>query len=294
MNRKLHLLLALLFMLAQLQPALAGGEKDENVLLWKISGKGLKKPSYLYGTIHAVCPDKMVISKALQETITQTEQLSLELDMDDPNMMAQVMQYATLPEGQSLREMFEEEEYKTLAELFAKSYGMELKYLDNMKPFMIQTMLLPVLTECTPESYEQKLMELAHSQQKEVIGIETVQEQMAAVDKLPNDMYVDMLVRTVSDTSRSKAEYREMVELYLAQDLKGLQELMRRDYSEEYYKAFNEVFLVQRNKNWIPVMEQMAKAKPTFFAVGAAHLAGKDGVITLLRKQGYKVTPVTK
>ncbi|OKL38969.1 TraB/GumN family protein [Pontibacter flavimaris] len=294
MNKKLYVLLALLLALAQLQPAQAGSGKEDNALLWKISGKGLKKPSYLYGTIHAVCPDKMAISEALQVTVSQTEQLSLELDMDDPNMMAQIMQHATLPEGQSLKALFEEEEYKALSELFAGNYGVDLKMLDTMKPFMLYSMLIPVMTECTPESYEQKLMELAHGQKKEVVGIETVQEQMAAVDRLPNAMYADMLARTATDLPKSKADYREMVELYMAQDLQGLQELMQRDYSEEDYRKFQEVFLVQRNQNWIPVMERMAKEKPTFFAVGAAHLTGEQGVIELLRRQGYKVTPVKK
>lgn len=294
MNRKLYLLLALLLVFTQLQPAQAGGPKDENALLWKISGKGLKKPSYIYGTIHAVCPDKMMISEALQSTVTQTEQLSLELDMDDPNMMTQIMQSAMLPEGQSLKAMLDEEEYTVLASYFKASYGIDLMQLDNIKPFMLYTMLLPMLTECKPESYEQKLMELAHAQQKEVLGIETVQEQMSAVDKLPNELYIDMLVRTVGDLPKSKADYREMVELYMTQDIKGLQELMKRDYTEDDYKKFNDAFLVQRNKNWIPVMEQMAKTKSTLFAVGAAHLAGEHGVVALLRKQGYKVTPVAK
>ncbi|WP_299755929.1 TraB/GumN family protein [uncultured Pontibacter sp.] len=294
MNRKLYLLLALLLVFTQLQPAQAGGPKDENALLWKISGKGLKKPSYIYGTIHAVCPDKMMISEALQSTVTQTEQLSLELDMDDPNMMTQIMQSAMLPEGQSLKAMLDEEEYSALATYFKASYGIDLIQLDNMKPFMLYTMLLPMLTECKPESYEQKLMELAHAQQKEVLGIETVKEQMSAVDKLPNELYIDMLVRTVGDITKSKADYREMVELYMDQDIKGLQELMKRDYTKDDYKKFNDAFLVQRNKNWIPVMEQMAKTKSTLFAVGAAHLAGEHGVVALLRKQGYKVTPVAK
>ncbi|WP_276497688.1 TraB/GumN family protein [Pontibacter litorisediminis] len=294
MKRKLNLLLALLLVLTQLPPAWAGPGKDENALLWKITGKGLKKPSYLYGTIHAICPDKMAISEALRASVSQTEQLSLELDMDDPEMTAQIMQLVKLPAGQSLKAMFNEEQYKALADLFSTSYGMDIQHLDNMKPFMLYTMLIPVMTECTPESYEQKLMELAHSQQKEVVGIESVQQQMEAVDKLPNEIYADMLVRTATDLPQSKADYQEMVTLYLAQDLKGLQELMKRDYSEENYNKFSEVFLVQRNKNWIPVMERMAREKPTLFAVGAAHLAGENGVLALLRKQGYKVTPVHK
>ncbi|GAB3826839.1 TraB/GumN family protein [Pontibacter rugosus] len=281
-------------MLMQSLPTLAGGGKGENTLLWQISGKGLKNPSYLYGTIHAVCPDKLMITDLLKEKVKATEQLTLELDMDDPNMMAMMMQYAKLPEGQSLKAMFKEEEYKALADYFAANFGVDLKYLDNMKPFMLQTMILSKLTECTPESYEQKLMELAHAQQKEVLGIETMQEQMAAVDKLPNEMYADMLFRTVSDIPKAQADYKELVELHLAQDLKGLDDLMKRDYTEEDYKKFKEVFLVQRNKSWIPIMEGMAKQKSTFFAVGAAHLSGDNGVVTLLRKQGYKVTPVTK
>lgn len=294
MNKRLHLLLALLLVLTQLMPALANGGKEENALLWKITGKGLQKPSYLYGTIHAVCPDKMVISETLQKALGQTEQLSLELDMDDPDMMSQFMMLSTLPEGQSLKAMFTKEEYEAVGALFKSTYGADLQFVDNLKPFVLYSMLIPVLTECTPESYEQKLMNLAHSQQKEVLGIESVQEQMAVVDELPNKFYVDMVTRTATNLAKSRAEYSEMVDLYFAQDLKGLQELMQRDYSKEEYRRFNEAFLVKRNRNWIPVMERMAKDKPTFFAVGAAHLSGEEGVVALLRKQGYKVEPVQK
>ncbi|ARS37335.1 TraB/GumN family protein [Pontibacter actiniarum] len=294
MKRTQNLLLTLLLVLAHALPALAGGNKVENALLWQISGNGLQKPSYLYGTIHAVCPERMVLPEALQEKMRQTEQLTLELDMDDPHMMAQMMQFAVLPEGQSLRAMFSEEEYNLLLDYFSVKMGVNLLYMDNMKPFILQTMLLANLTDCTPASYEQKLMELAHAQQKEVLGIETIKEQMDVVDMLPNDLYADMLVRTVRDIPRSKAAYHKMVDLYLAQDLKGLEELMKQDYTEEDYRKFKEVFLVRRNEKWIPVLEQMAKDKPTFFAVGAGHLTGENGVVALLRRQGYKVTPVNR
>lgn len=182
MKRTQNLLLTLLLVLAHALPALAGGNKVENALLWQISGNGLQKPSYLYGTIHAVCPERMVLPEALQEKMRQTEQLTLELDMDDPHMMAQMMQFAVLPEGQSLRAMFSEEEYNLLLDYFSVKMGVNLLYMDNMKPFILQTMLLANLTDCTPASYEQKLMELAHAQQKEVLGIETIKEQMDVVD----------------------------------------------------------------------------------------------------------------
>lgn len=295
MKTTLKLLLALLMAVGQTWPTMANGNyQTQNALLWQISGKGLKKPSYLYGTIHAICPEQLVISQLLKDKVGQTEQLTLELDMDDPNMMGQFMASAKLPEGQSLKALFSEGQYKLLAAYFADNFGVDLAYLDSMKPFILQTMILSKLTDCTPESYEQKLMDIAHGNQREVIGLETVQQQMHAVDQLPDTMYADMLVRMVNDIAQSKADYRKMVDLYLAQDLTGLDSLMKKSYKEEEYKKFEEVFLAQRNQAWIPVMEKMAKAKPTFFAVGAAHLSGQNGVIALLRKQGYKVTPVVK
>lgn len=295
MKTTLKLLLALLMAVGQTWPTMANGnDQTQNALLWQISGKGLKKPSYLYGTIHAICPEQLVISQLLRDKVGQTEQLTLELDMDDPNMMGQFMASAKLPEGQSLKALFSEGQYKLLAAYFADNFGVDLAYLDSMKPFILQTMILSKLTDCTPESYEQKLMDIAHGNQREVIGLETVQQQMHAVDQLPDTMYADMLVRMVNDIAQSKADYRKMVDLYLAQDLTGLDSLMKKSYKEEEYKKFEEVFLAQRNQAWIPVMEKMAKAKPTFFAVGAAHLSGQNGVIALLRKQGYKVTPVVK
>lgn len=292
MNRTQRILTSLALVLLQVLPAFAGGGAGEKALLWQISGKGIKQPSYLYGTIHAVCPDQMVISETLQAKLKQTAQLTLELDMDDPEMMPLIMEHARLPEGESLKAMFKEGEYRLLSEYFEANYGMDLAYLDNMKPFMLQTMLLTALTDCTPESYEQKLMELAHSQQKEVTGIETVQEQMGAIDKLPNSVYAHMLANTVKDIPQSRADYQEMVKLYQAQDLEGLQELMQRDYTAEDYKKFNEVFLVQRNNTWLPRILEIAKEKPTFFAVGAGHLTGESGLIALLRRQGYQVIPV--
>ncbi|RIJ36702.1 TraB/GumN family protein [Pontibacter oryzae] len=295
MKTTLKIIFALMLAAWQTLPTLAtGADKDLNALLWQISGKGLKKPSYLYGTLHAICPEQMVIPQVLRDKVGQTEQLTLELDMDDPNMMGQFMASAKLPKGQSLKALFSEAQYRLLAAYFAENFSVDLKYLDNMKPFILQTMILSKLTGCTPESYEQRLMDIAHSNKHEVIGLETVQQQMSAVDQLPDSMYADMLVRMVSDIPQAKTDYRRLVDLYLAQDLTGLESLMKQNYTPEQYLKFKEVFLSQRNKAWIPVIEQMANAKPTFFAVGAAHLPGEDGVIALLRKQGFKVTPVIK
>ena len=161
-----------------------------------------------------------------------------------------------------------------------------------MKPFMLQSLLLAQLTDCKAISYEQRLIEIAHNQGKEVIGVETIREQLAAMDKLPQQMQTDMLIKTVKDMPAARASYLQMVKLYQAQDLAGLSSIMKEDMPEEEYKMYEDTFLVARNERWIPVIEREARAKPTFFAVGAGHLAGPKGVLELLRQKGYTIKPV--
>lgn len=261
-------------------------------LLWEISGNGLAAPSYLFGTIHALCPEEFKIPDKVASKLKLAEQLSLEVDMDAPNFMAELMQHATLPAGKTLSSFFSQAEYKMLQAHLHKSFQLDLKMFENLKPFMLQSLLLSQLTDCKAISYEQRLMELAHAQGKEIIGVESIQEQLAAMDKLPEQMQSDMLVKTVKDLPSAKTAYKKMVKLYLAQDLVALTQLTKEDFSAEEYTLYEEMFLVSRNKRWIPVIEREARAKPTFFAVGAGHLAGEHGVLELLRSKGYTITPV--
>ncbi|WP_299822613.1 TraB/GumN family protein [uncultured Pontibacter sp.] len=272
--------------------SIAGGSSNPHTLLWEISGNGLKSPSYVFGTIHALCPEEFKVPELVQNKLAQTEQLSLEVDMDAPNFMAELMQSATLPAGKTLSTILKADDYKLLATHLANTMQLDLKLFDNMKPFMLQSLLLSQLTDCKAVSYEQRLVEMAHAQGKEVIGVETIKEQLAAMDNLPQQIQTDMLVKTVKDMPAAKASYRQMVKLYLAQDLQGLTEIMKEDMAEDEYKLYEKNFLTARNIRWIPVIEREARAKPTFFAVGAGHLSGSEGVLELLRKKGYTIRPI--
>ena len=84
---------------------------------------------------------------------------------------------------------------------------------------------------------------------------------------------------------------KKIMDVYKTKDIEKMLVVM--DESDNKVSADNkDVLLVNRNRNWIPVIEKVIKSTPTFFGVGAAHLAGDDGVIKLLRKQGYKVEAV--
>ena len=155
-----RLFLVFLVLIGTNAPALAQTTQTK-ALLWEISGNGLQKPSYLFGTIHAICPENLNISRAVKAKLEQTQRLSLEVDMDAPNFMVELQQAALLPGDSTLSGSFSEADYKLLSEYFNQTLKIDLKQLDRMKPFMLHSMLLSQLTDCKAVSYEQSLMEIA-------------------------------------------------------------------------------------------------------------------------------------
>ena len=264
--------------------------KLENSLLWEISGKGLTKPSYLYGTIHVICPADMVMTEQMQIRLKNTEQLSLEVDMDDPNMMLAMLREVPMKNGITLKTLLSAEEYQIISDYFRQSLNMDLAMVQTWKPIMLTSLLYTKVADCTPQSYEATFMKMAKEQGKEVIGVETLEEQLTVFDKIPYKKQAQMLLQGIKEIDKSKKEFTQMIAAYKKQDLEGFEKLFQE--SSQGLNDFADVLLVQRNKNWIPVMEREAKEKPTFFAVGAGHLGGDQGLIQLLRQQGYTVKAV--
>lgn len=264
--------------------------QTESSLLWKVSGNDIKE-SYLFGTIHLLCQDDLMLPDALKESLKASEQLVLELDFDDPSMMAEVQKYMNMKEG-TLKDLFTEEEYASVKSFFMDRMGLPLEAMPKIKPFMLMSMMIPVLMECPPASYETSLVELAKANGQEVIGLETVEEQMTAVDGLPADTMADMLVEQVENYEDAREDFAAMVAAYKKQDPDALLAEMESQMDEVDMESFNRVMLVERNHNWIGRIEKIAGEKSSFFAVGAGHLGGPDGVITLLRNAGYTVTPI--
>lgn len=262
----------------------------ESSLLWKIEGKNLTQPSYLYGTIHLICPSDFVLSDTLKGCLQQTEQLTLEIDMDDPGMMMAIMKSMSMREDKQLKDLLDAKDYDRLNAYFKDSVGMSIAPFERAKPFMLMSVLLSRVLTCQPQSYEMSLMGLAKKQKAEVVGLETVEEQMAVFDSIPYADQAKMLVTLMDSLPQARQEFSKMVEVYKKQDLAGLYNLaLESDFEMENQQA---VLLTDRNKRWIPIIERQIAEKSTFVAVGAAHLGGEEGLIALLRKEGFSVVPV--
>lgn len=270
--------------------AFAGAQKLDNALLWKISGNGLTAPSYLYGTIHMTC-DAALDDKVLA-ALDATSRLYLELDMDDPSLQSTMMRGMIMKDGITMSSLASAEDFAAVDDLLKKTTGVSATMLDNVKPVMVTSMLLPGMFDCAPQATEAVLMQISQEQNEEILGLETVEEQLAVFDAIPYKQQMQELVKTArSGMVSDKEELKKMMDIYSREDITALLEFMHAS-ENKMYSEHNDVLLANRNRNWIPKIEAAAKAAPTFFGVGAAHLAGEQGVIKLLRKKGYKVEAV--
>lgn len=280
----------LLFSLLAVFATQVEAQNLEKSLLWKISGNGFKEASYLYGTIHITC-DATLPQKALK-ALAETHQLYLELDMDDPSLQQSMMQGMMMKDGKTMSSLVSAEDFKIVDEFLTKQLGYSAQMLNTFKPFMVSAMLYPKMINCEMQSVEGNLMTVTKEQKEEVFGLESIAEQMKVFDAIPYEVQMKELVKTAKNNlEKDKQEMQLFLNIYKSEDINAMYAATQ-ESENEITSKFEEILLSNRNKNWIPIIEKVAKEKATFFGVGAGHLGGEMGVIQLLRKKGYKVEAV--
>ena len=284
--QKLPVLFTAFFIQHFCAPAVTAQTTGNNALLWEISGNGLSKTSYLYGTMHMICAEDFMMGEQLKEKFKASQKVYLEVDMDDPAMNMKMMQLSML-QGKKLSDIFSDSDYHKLNIFFRDTIGMPLTLLNTMKPFILFSILTQKSLPCSEqESYELTFIEMAKAQSKEVLGLETIEEQMKIFDNMPDSLQVQMVMRFVDEFYVQKKEFAKMAAAYKQQDLDAIyQHIM----SSPDIAGSEEVLLFNRNKKWIPIMEKAMQKEKVFFAVGAGHLGGPEGVINLLKEKGYPV-----
>lgn len=264
-------------------------EAQESSLLWKVSGNGLEKESYLFGTIHIICKDNFLMDERITTAFDQADQLLMELDMSDPQLPARMQQVSINPGMKNLQGEFDEPTAKALDELLINNYGAGLAKLGILKPFVLSSMVLLKVLPCAEvESYEGFFTARASTSAKPVAGLETVEFQAGIFDQIPVKIQLEELGKLVNEDS-SKEEMGKLMATYLSEDLEAMYKFFN---SSGMMADYQELILDSRNKTWIPKIEEAMRSKSVFVAVGSAHLGGEFGVIDLLKKAGYTLTPI--
>ena len=258
-------------------------------LLYKIEGKGLQKPSYIYGTIHIMPKKQFVISESITTALKECETLVMEVDINmDLKTQIDAAQRSLLPDGKTIADITSVENAQKIRQFCMDSLRWkESKYtrMSRLTPFFLTSVILQDLIGKS-KSFEVELNKLAEKNKITTLGLETIQLQMDLVNDVPYDEQIKLLLEGLTTNN---SEYNNMLDCYLKKDINKLGELMNdAELSPEFYSNF----LVKRNQNWLPLISKLAQEKPIFIAVGAGHLPGEQGVLKLLQGAGYTVTSI--
>jgi uncharacterized protein YbaP (TraB family) len=265
-----------------------------NSLLWRISGNGLTRPSYLFGTIHMLCGDDIQVSDSLRTAIKQADKVYLELDMDNMFEMLGALNKMKMRGDTTLADLLSKDEYKKVKTFFDNKGGMiPFSILETFKPMLAASTLMEQSMNCDDMiSMEQLIMTEAKEGDVEIKGLESVAFQMSIFDSIPYKMQAKQLLKYIEDSGKENTndEMEELAKAYRNQDLKKLEDLIRKD--EMGLDQFSNILLYGRNEKWVKKIKELLPGNTLLVAVGAGHLPGDRGLINLLRKAGYKVEAV--
>lgn len=290
----MKLTISLLFVfLFSLQFLAQNKDSLSSSLLWEIKGKKVNSPSYIMGTMHLIPKEKFLFPDHVETKLRNSEVLVMEIGGISEG--ANVVQYMMLDTG-NVFNYFSDSQLDSLFRYTEEELGYNEEKMrmmfSKMKPLVIMQLLTKDAFGENPESYELTLEEIAKEDSLKILGLETVEQQVAIFDKISIDDQVDILITSL------RAEYSEtnssasntIVDVFLSQNIDSIYHYTTS--SEADMKAMEKDFLTDRNENWIPQIRKLIKKNKCFIAVGAAHLGGPNGVIELLRKEGYELIPV--
>lgn len=264
---------------------------DNNTLLWEISGKNLSKPSYLFGTFHLMCKEDIRFSKGLTNAITNSSEVYFEMDLDDPANTLGAMFFMNMKEGKTLKDLYTADEYARIKTYFSDSLQMPFTILQRMKPNFMEALLYPKMLSCkTMSGVEEELMKIVKKQKKEIKGFETIAFQASVFDSIPYTNQAKELLHSIDSISYYRKYFDTMLNVYRSQQLLKIEEMFTK--SEFGMEENRDILLDRRNMNWVEQLTAILPEKNIFIAVGAGHLVGEKGLISLLRKAGYTIRPL--
>jgi uncharacterized protein YbaP (TraB family) len=291
-------LLIVLLLLPLTLPQRVHAQKDiDKSLFWEISGNGLSRPSYLFGTYHLLGEAYLKKLPKVQAAFEAADGVVVETEMDSSKVV-QMISMAVMKD-KKLSDLVSKDDYEMLAGEVQRSMGAPIELVAQFKPSFIMVTLtvmyaksgsLSEMEEARGVALDSYFATAARQKGKSVATFETMEEQMRLlVDHLPLEEQARQLVEFVKSKDQMAAVQDELLSLYLRQDIDGLYKLY-----QKYEKQFGDTswLLDDRNENWMKQLPAMLAEGNRFIAVGALHLPGKKGLIEFLQQHGYTVKPV--
>lgn len=293
--------LALVFSLS----AWAQSTRYTGALLWKVTGKDITKPSYILGTHHLTDISFLDRIEGFTKSFESCNTIVGELDLRNKTELTQTVQQSVVisKNEKGYRELLSEEDFNKLNSDLIKHLGMPLEPFINVKPTLLSTLLAAkmyssVNPNYNPQSHtaiDEYVQVLAKQQGKTVKGLETAEDQIKALFSDPIEEQLEELICTLNEAQSALESIKQMEQLYENKDLNGLYKLAFDDDNSSVCPMRGEkkhTILDNRNEQWLKKLPQLLKDDSNFIAVGALHLAGKEGLLYQLAEMGYTIEAV--
>jgi uncharacterized protein YbaP (TraB family) len=277
-----------------------------NSLLWKVEGKNLQEPSYLFGTMHV--SDSLIhsmVSDSLHRVIGSTDIFLSELTFSDIQNMDQskMLNAIMMPDDTTLKDFFTDEEFEEMNDFFARNLGIGAMMVPRMKPFYTlatlqqlqmmgdSAMAVEMSNNGDKPVLDNLLSNIADSLGLQLKGLETIDEQLGAIDQIPLEKQAESLKYYVDHYEERDEGAGKMFQAYADQNVQQILEIVNEDNEE--FKLIEKPLIIERNKNMHQrLLKYLERGDSVFCAVGLLHLIGETGLILELREDGYKVSPI--
>ena len=301
--KKAFVVLTTIFLLLSCSTG-ASTEKG-NSLLWKISGNGLQKPSYLFGTHHLVPISFLDSIPGIKAAFEETEQTVGELDMSNmAEMQMKIMGESIMPPEVTYETLLSPEDTALLDSMLRAVVGVGLDQLGQLKPAMLSNLISISLYQqyypsvASVKNIDHYFQEEALKRSRPIVGLETAEDQIDVLLNLQSlERQAEMLICMVKHPELLKEQMDELQTAYHAQDIQALRKLYEEEIpddpcpsTEEEKNALNG----DRNTKWLAKLPSLMEERSSFIAIGCLHLPGDDGLIEGLRKLGYNIEAVSR
>jgi uncharacterized protein YbaP (TraB family) len=285
--------LVLTFLLSLAPVRLSADQQPDadSALFWSIQKNG-QMAGYLLGTIHSEDARVLDFSENFLGKLKANHVFAMEL-VPDMSTLERLNQYMHYPPGQTLQSVMGDESFRALASALS-TYRLTEDFINTMKPWAA------MMTLSTPPPETGFFMDLSLSLRAsgnglEIVGLETLEQQLSFLEDMPIAMQLSLLDQAIDEFDRVNEVHDQMVSAYLENDLFRLEEL-----TDEQLKAvggeasdyFMKYGIRERNLRMAESLLSQLERNTVFVAVGALHLPGEDGLINLLRVQGFELQPL--
>lgn len=265
-------------------------KEKEKSLLWKIESDSTET-SYIFGTIHSIPSKDFLFKEKIKKALNETEQTFFEVDIDNANTEKIILAEGYLEKNDNLRLHMNEYQFNILNDYLIEHTDFEFNNFNNFKPYILTATIINTFTSEETTSVDNEILRYSKTTLgNEISGLESPKESLSSFELLSVEKQIDQLVEMIEKKDETQILFTEIKKAYLNEDVDYLYKL-----TEEYYSSdreFLEMILDNRNQIWVDRILDFSKNKSIFYAFGAAHFGGPNGILTLLDSAEFRITPI--